>query len=115
MMSRDSERTVQLNTIFDVLKDPRRRYILYALQEADESAVPFETLVEEVRKNEASDKVEAELPPRQGVRTELVHFHLPKLESVGLLERDPRTGDVQFYGDTLLEEWIEQTSQFELE
>lgn len=111
---RDSERTVELDTVFDVLRDSRRRYVLYVLQEADESDVPFEAVVEGVRRYEAGDGVGAELPPRQFVRTDLVHVHLPKLESVGVLDRDPRTGVVQFHGDPLLEEWAERTREFEL-
>lgn len=114
-MFRDSERTVQLNTVLDVLKDSRRRYIVYTLQEADDSVVPFETIVEGVRKYEVPGGTETELPPRQFVRLDLVHVHLPKLESVGVLERDLRTGEVRFYGDSLLEEWAERTREFELE
>jgi len=112
--SRDPDRTVQLNTVLDVLRDSRRRYVLYVLQEADESAVPFETVVEGVRRYEAGDGAGAELPPRQFVRTDLVHVHLPKLESAGVLDRDPRTGVVQFHGDPLFEEWAERTREFEL-
>ncbi|WP_283401972.1 hypothetical protein [Halorubrum sp. DM2] len=115
MVSRDPEQSVQFNTVLDILRIPRRRYIVYILQEADESVVPFETIVEEVRKYEASDEAESELPQRQSIRMALIHVHLPKLESIGLLKRDPQTGDVRFYGDPLLEEWAERTSQFELE
>jgi len=115
MVSCDPDRTVQLNTVLDVLRDSRRRYIVYSLQEADKSVVPLETIVEGVREYEVPGAAEAELPPRQIVRTNLVHVHLPKLESVGLLERDSRTGTVQFHGHPLIEEWAERTKRFELE
>ena len=112
--SRDPEQTTQLTSVFDVLRDPRRRYVMYVLEEADEPVVPFEVIVEGVQKYEASDAVDAESPPREIVRTNLVHVHLPKLESVGALERDPRTGHVRFHGHPVLEEWAERTRRFEL-
>jgi hypothetical protein len=115
MVSREPERTAQLNTVLDVLRNPRRRYVLYVFQEADDPVVPFETIVEGVRKYEPPDGVTAELPPRQSVRIDLVHVHLPKLESAGLLERDARTGNVRFHGHSLIEEWAEQASEIELE
>jgi len=99
----------------DVLKDSRRRCILYVLGEADKSVVSFESVVEGVREYEASDGMGAEMPPRHSVRTSLAHVHLPKLESENVLERNPRSGEVRFYGDPLLEEWAERMSQFELE
>lgn len=113
-VSRDPDRTIQLNMILDVLGDSRRRYVLYLLDEADGSVLPFEAVVEGVRKYEVPNGEKAELPPRQSVRTDLIHVHIPKLESVDLLEYMPRAGEIQFHGHPLLEEWAERTSRFEL-
>ena len=115
MIARDPERTMRLNTVLDVLRDARRRYIVYVFRDTDVSVVPFETIVEEVRKYEANGGPNAEPPPRQYVRTDLIHTQLPKLESVGFLERDPRTGTVRFHGHSLLEAWAERTRQFEVQ
>lgn len=72
-----------LDEMFDVLSDRRRRYVLYALRDAD-SAVEMDDIVSFVVDRERIDTD----GHRSQVRTALHHVHLPKLADVGAVEYD---------------------------
>lgn len=114
-VTRDSEVASRIDTVFDVLRVARRRYLLYVLYETENVVLSVEEIVEAVRRYEATDTETGELPPSQPVRTSLVHAHLPRLASVGILDFDIRRGNVRFYGYPPLEEWLERTRYLELD
>lgn len=112
--TRDEEVTDELDTVFDVLRSARRRYLLYYLYDTEDAVLSLEELVEAVRQYEAADTETDELPPRQSVRTSLVHAHLPLLAAKGVLDNDSRRGAVRFYGYAPLGEWLERARHLEL-
>lgn len=113
--TRDSQVTGQLDSVFDLLRSSRRRYLLYYLNDSAEAVHSLEEVVEAVRQYEVADTEAEELPPRQSVRTNLVHAHLPRLASMGVLEHDATNGTVRFCGYAPLEEWLERARQLELD
>jgi len=44
---------------------------------------------------------------------ELQHIHLPKLEDAGILEQDPRSETVRYWGQPSVEEWLEHAQHKE--
>lgn len=112
---RDSQATRQLDTVFDVLRSPQRRYLLYYLNDSVKAVLSLEELVEAVRQYEAADSEGDELPPRQPIRTNLIHVQLPRLASMGVLDYDIRSGTVRFRGYAPLEEWLERARRHELD
>lgn len=79
------------------------------------AALSLEELVEAVRQYEAADAEGDELPPRQPIRTSLIHVHLPRLASMGVLDHDVRSGTVRFHGYAPLGEWLERARRHELD
>lgn len=112
--ARDPAMTEELDAVFGCLRAARRRYLLYYLSTSDDSVVAVEEAVAAVREYEAADNGSGELPPRQSVRTDLLHAHLPRLADVGVLDYDLRTGEIQFEGAGPTREWLERARQFEL-
>lgn len=104
-----------VDTVFDLLRDRRRRYVLYALDDADGSVVPLEDVVEAVLTYEAAVSETGERPPGQVVRTNLVHEHLPRLSSAGVIERNARTGEIRVDAHPLLDEWLGRVRPLEHE
>lgn len=107
--------TKQLDTAFDCLRSARSRHLLYYLYDKDETAIPIEEAVEAVQEYEAATMAIHELPSRQAIRLDLINSHLPRLMAAGVLNHDPRRGEVQFDGNPLVEEWLDRSRQFELD
>ncbi|WP_233274697.1 DUF7344 domain-containing protein [Haladaptatus cibarius] len=70
-----------LDALMELLADHRRRYALYYLQN-QESEVEIDELAGRIAEwdSDAND--------RERILTELRHKHLPKMEEVGIIERD---------------------------
>lgn len=81
---------VPLDTVYDLLKAPRRHRVLWYLENA-EGFVLTETLAEYVA-------AEADADPRR-VNTTLVHAHLPKLAAAEVVEYDRSSGAVALAPD----------------
>jgi hypothetical protein len=82
------------DTVFDVLSNPRRRYVLYYLRESG-PAIELTDLAEEIAAWE-NDTVPEDLTEkeRKRVYVSLYQTHVPKLEEVGFVEYDSDTGVV---------------------
>ncbi|WP_227354909.1 DUF7344 domain-containing protein [Haladaptatus salinisoli] len=85
---------VPLEVILDVLANRRRRYVLYHLREHETAVV--ESLVEHVRTMEEEAAIAPSPSKQQRLRVELLHTHLPKLASAGVV-RFERTGEFVEY------------------
>lgn len=83
------------NEVFDILSNPRRRFVLYYLREVD-STVELNTLARAIAawENEV-DESELTDQDRKRVYVSLYQTHIPKLESVGLIEYDRDSGVVR--------------------
>ncbi|WP_241434243.1 DUF7344 domain-containing protein [Natronorubrum tibetense] len=84
---------LSLDTIYGMLSEPRRRYVLYYFLDNDHANI--ESLSLQIAAWAQDDTVDAITEEqKQSVTTSLIHSHLPKLEDHGLVEYDGRTGDV---------------------
>ena len=78
--------SLSLGTVFDALRDQRRRYALYHLANCT-YPVPFTELVAKVAKRESEDS-----PPNipdevyERVAIDLYHVQLPKLDEYGIVD-----------------------------
>lgn len=105
----------ELDTVFDVLRERRRRYLLYYLNDVDASEISFEEAVEAVRTYLDADPDSDVEHSRQQIRIDLIHAQFPRLEDAGVLEYDPRRAELEVREGSPLNEWIEQTRRLELE
>lgn len=79
-------------------QDGRLRLLRSYLYTTDSNRVPIEELVAAVEEFETERPETDERPIRQSIRTSIVHEYLPRLASEGLLDYDPRRGEVRFHG-----------------
>lgn len=98
-----------LDTVFDLLANRRRRYVLYCLADGDEETV---LKVEEIAAQIASWEREwnatasEDAAARRTVRIDLHHNHLPRLDDAGLIEYDARTETIRSWVTPTLEQWV---------
>lgn len=114
-VTRDPTITDRLDADFDVLSDPHRRYLLYHLFSMDDDVTDLDAAVDAVCEYEAAGTGSDDRPPREAVRTELHHVHLPRLRKVGLLDYDSRQGTIRFDGRPSLEELTEHARYGEMD
>lgn len=90
----DADARDRLDEVLAAIENPRRRDLLYYLDEFDLSNV--EELAEWIATRE-SDAPPGEVPDetRQRVRIGLTHTHLPKLADVGVIDFDRRSGAIR--------------------
>jgi DNA-binding transcriptional ArsR family regulator len=122
--------TPSLDLVFDLLSDSRRRYALYYLNDQPDGVATIENLTKNVIALERSagadeettaktetvsghDPGDGSADQRASVRMELQHIHLPKLEDAGILEQDPRSETVRYWGQPSVEEWLEHAQHKE--
>jgi hypothetical protein len=105
-----------LNTIFEVLSQPRRRYVLYCLHREETMTSDFETLVNRVAELE-SRTVPTDVATAETVIAEIAaslhHQHLPKLADSGLVDYDPRSKSVRYWPHPRMTHWIAQAASDE--
>ena len=81
-------------TLFDLLQNRQRRYLLYTLDRSTDSTLALAELTERVLDWERRLNGEAEASTAESklrLRISLHHNHLPKLAEVGLVEYDARS------------------------
>lgn len=93
-MSEADQQLSSLDTVFDLLSNPRRRFVLHYLKEHDEP-VELNDLAAEIAAKE-NDVPTDELTSQQRKRAyvSLYQTHVPKLEEVGVIEYDSDTGEI---------------------
>lgn len=89
-------------TVFAVLSNQRRRFVLHALQDRPAgSEVPLGSLAERVAAWENGiDESEVGSKDRKSVYTSLQQLHLPKMDDAGILGFDERGGTVTVTDET---------------
>ncbi len=90
-----------LDTIFELLSEERRRYVLYYLEEQG-TEVPVDELVAKVADWE-SDESKDEIPPEKfrEVKISLEHTDLPKTADVEFIKYDAEDDMVQINGTSM--------------
>lgn len=113
--TRDGASTDRLDEWFDVLRSSQRRYLLYYLYDLDDPVTTYDDATAAVANYEAAGTDADATPTREAIRRALHHVHLPRLETAGVLECDPRQGSIRFHGDAELGVWVRATREAELD
>ncbi|MFC7078751.1 DUF7344 domain-containing protein [Halorussus caseinilyticus] len=101
--------------LFEAVADPRARRVLSYLESVSVNVVELDTLVDHVVECEAasedddsdthrSDDADRH---RQRVAVALHHNHLPKLDDAAVIDYDPRTKAVRYWGDDRVTAYLE--------
>ena len=104
LRSGDREAGSDLDVVFDVLAERRRRIVLDYLRDHEEEWVPTGALADRI----AAWEVELYDPASVSVESiaiDLAHGHLPKLEESGLVDFDGRR--VRYRGDDRVERFLD--------
>ncbi|WP_226007578.1 DUF7344 domain-containing protein [Natrinema salinisoli] len=86
-----------LDTVFDLLSDERRRYVLYYLHEQS-GPVSVDKLAETIRTWEDDPPTQNVLEGVDALKVELQHRHLPKTAEVEFVQYQPEQGVIQVEG-----------------
>lgn len=113
-VTRYSDVTDDLDTVFDLLCVARRRYLLYYLNTMDGKVAELEAAVDAVCAYEAGGTDTDNTPSRAQVWTDLLHAQLPRLADAGVLDYDQRHGTIHVADAPSLEEWLDHAQYKEL-
>lgn len=102
--------TLDLDAVFDLLAEPRRRKLLYHLSSYEEVA-SLDDLATAIAAEEHGGSPPEALVDR--VRCELHHVHLPRLTAEQVVEYDVRTRTVRYWGQPTLEEYVSHAAHQE--
>lgn len=112
----DSQPTLSLDTVFELLANQRRRFALYSVVDRADDFVAFETLIEDVATLEAAHAKKALTRDHvQDVAADLYHWHLPVLADVGIIDCDARQNLIRWWSHPLLETWTTRVRRDELQ
>lgn len=88
-----SDRTSWVDTLYGLLSESRRRFVLYELMERGE--VTVDGVARRIVEHETGEHDDGSAKPlERSVPISLVHTHLPRLADCGLVEYDAATGTV---------------------
>ena len=114
-LTRNLQVTSHLNSVFAILQNPHRRYLLYYLYSVEEAVVPVGDLVEAIQQYESAGTDPDKTPATQSVRLGLLNIHLPKLASEEIIDYDPEREKVRFWGYKPLDEWVYHARHLEFD
>lgn len=107
--------SLDLDEVFDILSDRRRRYVLHYLADAPTGVVSLNDLADQVVRWETEYTDYS--PPddhRQRVVVDLHHVHLPKLDRNGVVDYDTRSETVRYWGQPVVEEYAQHVADIEI-
>ncbi|WP_266078463.1 DUF7344 domain-containing protein [Haladaptatus caseinilyticus] len=94
---------ISLDDLLNIAADPLRRRILTYLATQSENECSVTELAEHLHsQGDGTDR------PKRRLLLRLHHVHLPKLMDFELVTYDTGTNDVQYHGDSRLEEILDQ-------
>lgn len=106
-----------LDTVFELLANQRRRYILYYLDEIETPVVRLDDLTDQLVEwerdwenrdtNDTADHWET-------VRIDLHHSQLPRLANANFIDYDARTETIRNWDDPAIDQWA-QAAEAELQ
>lgn len=104
-----------LDVAYELLANPQRRAVLYYFSSSKIGSI--DELSREIADREAAISSASESDGvREAVGVSLVHNHLPRLESHGIIEYDARSGDVvRATGYEAIRPFVERASVLESE
>jgi len=101
------------DTLLNLLSSPRRRTLLYYLKNQVTDEIQLDELVDDLHAIERSLPVR-DSSPREKVRTELRHTHLPKLREIGIVRYDDGSETIHYSVNRGLESYLNYVETVEL-
>lgn len=98
------EIVLSLDTILSLLANHQRREVLQYLIEAPDGSCSLDECVDHLVKQR--EKRNGNGDEHDQVKTPLCHIHIPKLEDAGVVEYDPRSRQLRYWGEERLESWL---------
>lgn len=102
VFTRSGADDTDLDTVFDLLGDQRRRLLLRFFYVNGFETATFDEVASYIKRWE-SRMVGRSEPPDDDVELTLVHVHLPRLETAGVVEFDRATATIRYDGTESLE------------
>lgn len=100
---------LSIDATLELLSHHDRRRILRYFADSAERVATAEELVEQLL--QATAERTGEVPNRNHLASSLHHIHLPKLTDAGVLEYDPRSKQLRYWGNERLERWLERVER----
>ena len=107
--------TDSLDTVFGLLENAHRRYLLYYLFTMERDLAEFDVMMNAIRRYEVGNTDSDDPATPEQIRAELHHVHLPRLANADVIDYDRRQGTVRFTPTPALEEWAEYARYNEIE
>jgi hypothetical protein len=105
------ENSSDVDRHLSVLCDRRRRDVLYALQEADEETMSLDELAGALVPEGSTAAAEPATDQLAELRVTLYHVHLPMLKDHGIIDFDPRSKTVRYWGNSPAEAVLESVDE----
>ena len=106
---RDEEPRPFIDDVFGALADWRRREVCRFFVETDVETASVDDLALLVAGCRPGD-AEGPSPAHGDLVAALEERHLPRLDAVGVIDYDPRSGTVRYRGQPTLEKWLEHVT-----
>ncbi|MFB1066595.1 ArsR family transcriptional regulator [Natrinema sp. H-ect4] len=101
-----------MNEMFDLLRHPYRRYVLYHLTHESET-VDFGTLAASLANWDAGHPEESRNTSSATVEMQLRHMHLPKLADAGLITFAQESQSIELDGINGHSQFIDQAARID--
>lgn len=97
-----------IDDLFDTMAKPRTRYVLSHLESISVNVVELDDLVDDVAEREVETGLGVDSEEhRRRVAVALHHNHLPKLAEATVIDYDPRSKTVRYWGDDRISACLE--------
>lgn len=104
--------SIPLDTLFETLSNPRRRYLLHHLLDHPNGVAEFDTVSGLIARWE--QRTGRSNASSEDVAIDLHHTHLPRLADVGLVEYDRRSGALRYRDRVPVRDCFERTRMDDL-
>lgn len=100
--------SLSMDTVFDILRNRRRRYALYRLNRSRNGVASFDEVIGFVVRTEPTDD------RHERIARDLYERHLPRLAEANVIEYDDRSETIRYRYVPSLQEWLEHAEYKEL-
>ncbi|MFB6222904.1 MAG: ArsR family transcriptional regulator [Haloarcula sp.] len=99
--------TTEIDDVFEVLSDWRRRAVCRYFSTCDGSAADVETIATAIANQGSMSAAVAAEMSSEAIQAQLETEHLPVLHQIGIIDYDERSGAVKYWGSPTVEKWAE--------
>ena len=100
--------------VLDLISNARRRAALYHLKDWGKGTITLVELAEAVWERESTMPATSTPASKQEVQISLVHSHIPKLDSAGIVDYDSGEATVHYTANPALESCLDHAEKIEL-